>query len=203
MKEHTRRRRPAFDREKGVEVAKRLFHERGYDAVSVSDLTAALGIVPPSLYAAYGSKAELFERAMLKYAVDHALPLNEILAPGKPPAEALTDLLVVAARYYTADESSRGCMITEGMRADDRIAREMATRMAEPGSEAIRAYVAKHNPDRATEITDYILLTLRGLSSYACLGRSREKLIECARMAGNSLHQEFSDLKSSNAPSAL
>ncbi len=191
MNEQTRKRRPAFDREKGVEIAQRLFHERGYDAVSVADLTAALGIVPPSLYAAYGSKAELFERAMQRYAAEQALPLDEIFVPEKAPAQALTDLLVEAARYYTADDTSRGCMITEGMRADDRVARETATRMAEPGSDAIRNYVAQHNPERATEITDYILLTLRGLSSYACLGRSREKLVECARIAGKSLEQEF------------
>src|SRR6218665_82045 len=55
----TRKRRPAFDREQGVEIAQKLFHARGYDAVGAADLTAALGIVPPSLYAAYGSKAEL------------------------------------------------------------------------------------------------------------------------------------------------
>nr|WP_087573168.1 MULTISPECIES: TetR/AcrR family transcriptional regulator [unclassified Sphingomonas]AJW29486.1 putative transcriptional regulator, TetR family [Sphingomonas sp. JE1] len=193
MNERTRKRRPAFNRERGVEIAQRLFHERGYDAVSVADLTAALGIVPPSLYAAYGSKAELFERAMQRYASEQALPLDEILAPGKAPAEALTDLLVEAARYYAADDTSRGCMITEGMRADDPAAREMATRMAEPGSEAIRRYAAQHNPERATEITDYILLTLRGLSSYACLGRSREKLVECAKIAGKSLDQEFAE----------
>lgn len=186
-----RKRRAAFDREKGVAIARELFHERGYDAVSIADLTAALGIVPPSLYAAYGSKADLFERAMRLYAADEALPLEDILGSDTSPADALTSLLIQAARHYTQHETQRGCMITEGMRADDPVARDMAMRLAEPGAEMIRTYVARHAPDRVDAITDYILLTLRGLSSFACLGREQEKLVGCARIAGKSLEQEF------------
>lgn len=191
LKEPARKRRAAFDREQGVEIAQKLFHERGYDAVSVADLTAALGIVPPSLYAAYGSKAELFERAMKLYASREALALEDILTEDKPPALALTELLVEAARHYTRDDTCRGCMTTEGMRADDPTAREMATRLAEPASDAIRNYVARYDADAARRIADYVLLTLRGLSSFACLGRSQEHLVECARMAGKSLELEF------------
>ena len=81
-----RQRRPAFDREHGVAVAQALFHARGYDAVGVAELTGALGIVPPSLYAAYGSKLALFERALASYVTTDALPLEHVLASGKPPA---------------------------------------------------------------------------------------------------------------------
>jgi TetR/AcrR family transcriptional regulator, repressor for divergent bdcA len=186
-----RRRRPAFDREKGVEIALELFHERGYDAVSVADLTGAIGVVPPSLYAAYGSKAELFDRAMRLYVSRDMLPMERILAPGRDPAEALTELLVEAARHYTRDATRRGCMVTEGMRADDATARRMAIELAEPGSAAIRAYVTRHYPEGARRITDFVLLTLRGLSSLACLGRSGNDLAACARIAGSGLSQEL------------
>jgi TetR/AcrR family transcriptional regulator, repressor for divergent bdcA len=189
----TRKRRPAFDREQGVEIAQKLFHARGYDAVGVADLTAALGIVPPSLYAAYGSKAELFDRAMRLYADKHSLPVHEILAPEKNPSDALTDLLVEAARHYSRDEACLGCMITEGMRADDPTARGMATALAEPGSEVIRDYITRHAPDDAARITDFVLLTMRGLSSFACLGQSQDRLVESARMAGRSLSLEFGE----------
>lgn len=191
MNAETRRRRPAFDREQGVRIAQKLFHARGYDAVGVADLTEALGIVPPSLYAAYGSKAELFDRAIRLYANNHSLPVDEILASEKKPADALTDLLVEAARHYSRDETCLGCMVTEGMRADDPTARGMAMALAEPGSEVIRDYVAQHAPDDAGRITDFILLTMRGLSSFACLGQSQDRLIESARMAGRSLAFEF------------
>jgi TetR/AcrR family transcriptional repressor for divergent bdcA len=97
MNVNTRQRRPAFDREQGIDIAQVLFHHRGYDAVSLSDLTAAMNIKPPSFYAAYGSKAELFERAMRRYAGEKALPLDKLLTPDLPPEAALTSLLVAAA----------------------------------------------------------------------------------------------------------
>lgn len=49
MKQENRLRRPAFDREAGVAIAQVLFHEHGYDAVSIADLTQALNIKPPSI----------------------------------------------------------------------------------------------------------------------------------------------------------
>ena len=96
MEAKIRKRRPAFDREEGVAIAQGLFHERGYDAVGVADLCDALGIVAPSLYAAYGSKAELFNRAMKRYVETDFLPLDDILTPDSNPAEALTELFVRA-----------------------------------------------------------------------------------------------------------
>ena len=60
-----RRGRPrAFDREAALETATRLFWRKGYAATSVSDLTEAMGIGPPSLYAAFGSKEELFSAVL-------------------------------------------------------------------------------------------------------------------------------------------
>ena len=45
----------------------RLFWERGYEGTSVADLTQAMGITPPSLYAAFGSKEELYREVMAAY----------------------------------------------------------------------------------------------------------------------------------------
>ncbi|WP_163368077.1 TetR/AcrR family transcriptional regulator, partial [Enterobacter hormaechei] len=49
-----------FDRDQAVDIAMRLFWRHGYEGVSLNDLTAAIGIAPPSLYAAFGSKAGLY-----------------------------------------------------------------------------------------------------------------------------------------------
>ena len=46
----------------------RLFWERGYEDTSISDLTTAMGIASPSLYAAFGDKQRLFEEAVERYA---------------------------------------------------------------------------------------------------------------------------------------
>lgn len=187
-----RRRRSSFDRDHGVRIAQELFHARGYDAVSIADLTEALGIVPPSLYAAYGSKLGLFERTLRSYALTDALNVEPILASSEPPARVLTQLFVAAAQQYTRDPVRRGCMVTEAMRADDDEAAGIAATLAAKGSEAIRAYVAAHAPPGDAErIADYVLVTLRGLSSYACLGHSQSTLVECAKVAGRALEAEF------------
>ncbi len=187
-----RQRRPAFDREHGVEVAQALFHARGYDAVGVAELTETLGIVPPSFYAAYGSKLALFERTLRRYAGTEALPLQQVLASDAPPAEVLTALFVAAAKHYTRDPVLRGCMVTEAMRADDPQAAAIATELAEEGSTAIREYIARFAAaEDVDRIADYVLVTLRGISSYACLGFTTEKLVGCSGIAGKALDVEF------------
>jgi TetR/AcrR family transcriptional repressor for divergent bdcA len=196
MKAVVRQRRPAFDRERGVEIAEELFHARGYDAVSVADLTQALGIVPPSLYAAYGSKLELFERALRNYATHHSLPVDELLAQKGTPTEVLTNLFIAAARQYTDNPRRLGCMVTEAMRADDEKAAALASNFAEHGITLLRTYVSSHARARDVErIVDYLLLNLRGLSSYACLGYAQKKLVECSKIAGGALATEFANAR--------
>jgi TetR/AcrR family transcriptional repressor for divergent bdcA len=41
------------------------------------------------------------------------------------------------------------------------------------------------------ESFDYVLVNLRGLSSFACLGYTQEKLVECSKIAGRALEVEF------------
>lgn len=62
----------SFDLDKAVDTAIKLFQARGYDAVGVAELSAALGIKPPSFYAAFGSKAGLLERALKRYGESEA-----------------------------------------------------------------------------------------------------------------------------------
>jgi AcrR family transcriptional regulator len=57
----------SFDRDKAVETAIRLFWHHGYEGISVGDLTKKIGVAPPSLYAAFGSKAGLYREAVDRY----------------------------------------------------------------------------------------------------------------------------------------
>lgn len=47
------------------------FWESGYETTSISDLTAAMGVTAPSIYAAFGDKKQLFLEALRRYAGDH------------------------------------------------------------------------------------------------------------------------------------
>jgi len=193
MTDKIRQRRPAFDREAGVAIAQAMFHEHGFDAVSLTDLVEAMDIKPPSFYAAYGSKAELFEKAMLRYVSENALPLDKLLAPGRPVPEALAALLTAAAKQYGKDSTLRGCMVTEGMRADDEVARKMAETLANEGIKAIRNYLDQALPEKAQCLTDYLTVTLRGLSAAACNGMPRKRLIEVAQTAGRYIAYELAN----------
>lgn len=183
---HSTARKPrrAFDREAGVIVAKDLFHERGYDAVGIAELTRSLGINPPSLYAAYGSKAGLFERCMAVYVEEANLPADKILTPGRPLPEAINDLFLHAATLYTKSKAKRGCMAAEGMRSADPQARALANAYGEAAAAFIERYISQTQPQRARELADYVVTTLQGLSAAARSGLSRPRLASVARLAG-------------------
>jgi AcrR family transcriptional regulator len=70
MPEKTRERgRPRFfDAEAALDRAVEVFWRQGYEGASLSDLTAAMGINRPSMYAAFGNKDDLFRRAVARYA---------------------------------------------------------------------------------------------------------------------------------------
>ena len=58
----------SFDRDLALERAMHVFWQRGYEAASISELTAAMGITAPSLYTAFGDKERLFLEAIERYA---------------------------------------------------------------------------------------------------------------------------------------
>ncbi|HGN2550754.1 TPA: TetR/AcrR family transcriptional regulator [Pseudomonas aeruginosa] len=178
--------RRAFDREAGISIAKDLFHERGYDAVGIAELTRVLGINPPSLYAAYGSKAGLYERCLAVYVEEANLPANKILTLGRPLPEAINDLLLRGAELYTKSKAKRGCMVAEGMRADDPQARALANAYGETAAHFIEHYISQTEPKRARELADYVVTTLQGLSAASRAGLSKARLLAVAKLAGQS-----------------
>ncbi|WP_208603506.1 TetR/AcrR family transcriptional regulator [Rhizobium multihospitium] len=107
-----RGRPPAFDRETVLASARDTFWKHGYDGSSIADLTAAMGITPQSLYAAFGSKAELYRETLDQY---RRMPRPE---PGNPFQDKLDTVtaferfLTNSARIFTAPEHPKGCMIS-------------------------------------------------------------------------------------------
>ena len=66
----------AFDMDKALDARARLFWRKGYEGTSIADLTEAMGINPPSLYAAFGGKEALFRQALDRYEAKHAVLLE-------------------------------------------------------------------------------------------------------------------------------
>lgn len=178
-----------FDPDEGLATAQRLFHARGYDALGVADLTEALGISPPSFYAAYGSKAGLYARILGRYTGSDGIPLGEILRPGRPVVEALGVVLEEAARRYGADPAAAGCMAIEGTRCNDAEARAAARALTAAAEDTIRRFVAETDPDMAARLADYVVTVMTGLSTMAREGHDLGRLLATASIASLGLER--------------
>lgn len=182
-----------FDPDEAVAVAQKLFQERGYDGVSIDDLTGTLGVKPPSFYAAFGSKAGLYDRVLKRYNDLDAIPFEAIMRPERSVSEAIAELLEEAARRYATDTCAGGCLVVEGLRSRDDSARAAARNLKDAAENAIRAYVADRHPAKAAQIVDFVATTMFGLSAKARDGHSLEQLLTTARMAGSTVARALAD----------
>jgi AcrR family transcriptional regulator len=103
----------AFSEEDALAAALRVFWEKGYEGASLTDLTEAMGINRPSLYATFGDKQALFFRAIEQYANGPAHYLREALE--EPTAYAVIEALLRGAVKLLADpRNPRGCLSVQG-----------------------------------------------------------------------------------------
>lgn len=100
-----------FDRQAALEAAVALFWRHGYEGTSIADLTEALGVTPPTLYAAFGSKEQLYREALEHYIArdgDRA----EVLRAEIPAYVVIEQYMRRAAERFTAPGRPPGCMIS-------------------------------------------------------------------------------------------
>ncbi len=154
-----------FAPEQAVSAAKVLFHQKGFDAVSVAEVTDYLGINPPSLYAAFGSKAGLFSRVLNEYVGTEAIPLADILRDDRPVGECLVEVLKEAARRYSQNGGCAGCMVLEGIHSHDPLARDIAVQYYHAAETTIYDYIARRHPQSAQCVTDFMSTVMSGLSA--------------------------------------
>ncbi|MGO8050952.1 TetR/AcrR family transcriptional regulator [Rhizobium leguminosarum] len=101
----------AFDREAALAQATRLFWIKGFEATSIADLTEAMGIGSPSLYAAFGSKEALYAEALRHYRDNNeALVWAGFFSAGTA-REAVRSFLMDSAAALTGLDIPRGCMV--------------------------------------------------------------------------------------------
>jgi AcrR family transcriptional regulator len=101
----------SFDRDTALEQAMHVFWERGYEAASISDLTAAMGITPPSLYTAFGDKEKLFLEAIERYALGPGSAGPRALAEEPTARGAIERWLHESAEELTRSCHPKGCMV--------------------------------------------------------------------------------------------
>ena len=175
----SRRRGPrTFDRDEALDIAMHRFWRHGYEGVSLSDLTGAIGIRPPSLYAAFGNKASLYREALDRY---QTLPgALDGLSTAEDIDDAVQGLFRSAIDAATAARGERGCMVSSGMiqsaaqHAD--VARDLQTRrrfLCDAIADALTRWLSR---DAAESLARYLSAVLQGLSIQARDGTSKESL---------------------------
>ena len=179
-----KRGRPAaFDRNEAVDAALELFWKKGYDSVGVAELGEAIGINPPSLYKAFGSKHGLFEEAVQRYtAEDRGGFLPKALVGAVTLKDVVSNILVQAAKSYTNRKKPPGCLVLSGT-SNSTDSHAMATTDAH--RQATKVYLARIFSDYGTHdansLAEYVLIAMAGLSSAARQGTNRNTLVNTAK----------------------
>ncbi len=192
-----RRGRPRqFDETAAVDAAMRLFWEHGYEGTSIADLTAAMGITPQSLYTAFGSKQQLFQRALAHYSETGGTGAQDALA--LPDAvDAGHALLLWAAEQFTRRGLPHGCMVSTGsLRVGDD---NRAIGVGQSGQRTAMRQAIERRLQRGRDegqlgadtdvaaLARYLATAIQGLAVQAADGASRPALVAVARLAGHVL----------------
>jgi AcrR family transcriptional regulator len=124
----------AFDTDQALDQALYVFWEKGYEGTSIADLTEAMGINPPSLYAAFGNKETLFKKALNRYEARRDEIFEEAFAA--PTArEAIERLLEGIAERLSGKDSPSGCLMVQaalcGGKDCDSVRKDLAARRAQ------------------------------------------------------------------------
>lgn len=181
-----------FDREAALEQAMLLFWRHGYEATSVNELTKAMEISPPSLYAAFGDKKQLFLEAVRRY-VSGPVRSETIIEEAPTAREAAAGLLRASAIGFTGESTPAGCLLASSALSCSPAAADVQKALAEirlniekrlrskiAGDRSMRKLKPKVDPDARA---GHIMAVIQGMSTLARDGATREKLWSIASAA--------------------
>ncbi len=174
-----------FDADEALDVAMTVFWRKGYEGTSLSDLTEAMSINRPSLYAAFGNKEELFRKALERYGQGPSAYEREAI--GQPTARAVAEVLLRgAADLQTDPHTPAGCLAVLGTTycAEDSspIGQSLiAFRLAGDAAICERLEQAQAEGDLPAdadpeELTNFIRTVVYGMAVQAASGATRKDL---------------------------
>jgi len=174
-----------FDTDRALDRAMHVFWRQGYEGASLSELTRAMGINRPSLYAAFGGKEALFRKALDRYAEGPGGYVRDALAA--PTARAVAErMLRGAVALQTDPRTPPGCLVVNGALAcgakADRVRRRLASHRdaleRDLRRRLDRARVTGDLPAsaRPADLARYVMTVMRGLAVQAAGGATRAEL---------------------------
>jgi AcrR family transcriptional regulator len=192
--QRTRGRPRAFDRNAALSQAMRLFWQKGYEATSMSDLTEAMGIGSPSLYAAFGSKEALYAETLHHYQESFQTLGWASFCAARTARDAVEAWLMDSAGFLTGAvlDLPLGCMVTlsavgsEGHQELGELARSARaapfSRLMERLSQAVADGEIPANVD-VPALARFVQTVQNGMSILARDGVSRAELESVAQVA--------------------
>ena len=182
----------AFDPDRALAAALRVFWEKGYEGTSLADLTATMGINKPSLYATFGDKAALFRKVVDHYMRQQSKVWDDAFR--LPTAKAsVACILSSVADALTNGKNPRGCLLVQAALScgdeADCIKKELAARRAD-GDGLIQARLLRAQAEGelsrgvdAAALSRFFSTVLRGMSVEASAGATRPQLQNVIKLA--------------------
>src|SRR6266404_5110357 len=182
----------AFDPDAALERAMHVFWAKGYEGASLSDLTRAMRINRPSLYAAFGNKEELFSKVLDRYMDGPLAYFGKALAAPKA-RDVVEQIFLGAARMAGDPTVPAGCLMVQGALAVGDAAGSVrkeaaARRIAAEVALRRRLQRAKREGDLPqnadpTELARYVMTVLQGMAVQGTNGATRVQLRRVAQLA--------------------
>jgi AcrR family transcriptional regulator len=182
----------AFDPDTALERAMHVFWVKGYEGASLSDLTSAMRINRPSLYAAFGNKEELFRKVLDRYMDGPLAYFGKALAAPKA-RDVIEQIFFGAARMAADPRNPAGCLVVQGALAcgaaagsvrKEIAARRAAAKVALCGrlQRAKREGDLPPNADPAG-LSHYVMTVLHGMAVQGADGANPDQLRRVAQVA--------------------
>ena len=171
--------------------ALRVFWEKGYEGTSLNDLTEAMGITRPSLYAAFGNKESLFRKTLDLYEREKMAYISEALE--KPTAREVAETMLRGALANVTGDGPHGCLRVIASVACGEGAQSIRCEIMERSKVGRDALVkrferAKAEGDLPANVNvdglmRVLVAYMQGISVQANMGATREELNELVETA--------------------
>ena len=191
-----------FDAETALDQAMEVFWRHGYEGATIAQLTEAMGINPPSLYACFGNKEGLLKAALDRYTKLRGVWMDEVVAA--PTARDVAErMLMGIAEKQTDPANPPGCLLVQGGIAcgtgSENVPFELAARRAQNEDQLRDRFVRakadgdlKESADPAA-LARYVSAVAVGMGVMASSGADREALRQVASVAVQAVEAQSAD----------
>ena len=189
-----------FDAETALDQAMEVFWRHGYEGATIAQLTEAMGINPPSLYACFGNKEGLLKAALDRYTKLRGVWMDEVVAA--PTARDVAErMLMGIAESRLISTGPAACSVQGGIACgsgSENVPFELAARRAENEDQLRERFVRAKaegdlKPSPTAALARYVSAVSVGMGVMASSGSDREALRQVASVAVQAVEAQSAD----------